>query len=160
NGQKCDQALKTLNENQISIATQYRQDYETQVQHLHSDLAKQIASIDGLFDQQVKLLATQTDQIETKNQLILTKYEQTYQRHLITLEERRKNYDSQVAKAMKNQSERERNLELLIKRMNQKRERELKNIQFHLKRYQINTKNEQMRVLNKEMKVLRKSHKF
>lgn len=160
NGQKCDQALKTLNENQISIAIQYRQDYELQVLHLTADMNKQIAQIDALFDQQVKLLAAQSDQIETKNQLILTKYDQTYQKHLITLDQRRKNYDNQFNKATNSEKLREKNLELLIKRMNQKREQELKNIQFHSKRYQVNTKNEQMRTLNKEVKVLRKSHKF
>ncbi|TNF07716.1 MAG: hypothetical protein EP317_04265 [Bacillota bacterium] len=160
NGQKCEQALKTLNENQISIAIQYRQDFESQVLHLISEKNKQISQIDGLFDQQVKLLDTQKDQIETKNQLILTKFDQMHQKHLITLDQRRKNYDTQVDKAMNNEKERERNLDLLIKRMNQKRENELKNIQFHSKRYHINTKNEQNRVLNKEVRVLRKSHKF
>jgi hypothetical protein len=160
NGLLSEQELKTLNENQVSIALQYGQNYETQVSHLNSDFQKQLASIFNSFDQAVKLLETQTAQIETKNQLILTKYEQTYQKQLIGLDMRRKSYDDQVRKHIDNHDARIKSLESLIKRMNQKRENELKNIQFHLKKFNMSTKYEQNKVLNKEMKVLRKSHRF
>lgn len=160
NTQKADQELKTLNENQVSIAIQYRQDYDTNMLHRQQDYQKQLQQLYNAYDQHVKLLETQHDQMEGKNQAIISRYQQAYEKHLVTLEQRRKNADDQVQKAMNSQGLRVKNLDLLIKRMNQKRESELRNIQFHSKRYMIHTRNEQTRMLNKDIRILKKSHRF
>ena len=154
------QELKTLNENQVSIALQYRQDYEHQLSKLDSDYQKQIATIMTGKETQQKNLDTQQSQNEAKNQMILSKYLQTHEKHLQSLSQRRLQFDQQMDKAKSLEQQRMKQLDILLKNMNQKREHELRNIQFHMKRFQITTKREQARVLNKEIKVLKKSHRF
>ena len=63
-----------------------------------------------------------------------------------------------MEKSKKNQNMRLLQEEHTLKRMNLKREEELKNINEHMKRFTRQTKRQQNHVLMKELSLLRKTH--
>jgi hypothetical protein len=63
-----------------------------------------------------------------------------------------------IEKGKRQQDERLREEMMAVKRMNLKREKELKNIQTHLIRFNRDTKNEQNAYLMKELRLLKRTH--
>lgn len=150
--------LKLLNENQISVALQYRHEHEERVKVLDEAHRKWLFSMDQQKALALKNHQSLEESIETKNQVILARHQVSYEKNLVTLKQKSDHFEEMISKATALDQEKHNHHEEMIKRMNQKRESEIRNIQAHLKRFTVDTKNAQNRVLVKETKVLRKSH--
>ena len=160
NNTKGLQELKILNENQVSIATQYANEHEQAISGVRDNYLKQINLYDASIATLEKNHVGLDLQLLAKNNVILTKYQQSYEKSLLALSQKNEHYDELRNKAKEAQINREKLFENMLKRMNQKRENELRNIQNHLKRFTQSTKYDQNVTLNKEVRVLRKSHRF
>jgi golgin subfamily A member 4 len=150
--------LKLLNENQISVALQYRHEHEEKVKVLDEAHRKWVFQMDQQKAQAEKNHIQLEESIDTKNQVILARHQALYEKNLLALKQKSDHFEEMIMKATENDQEKRRDHAEVIKRMNIKRESELRNIQIHLKRFTLDTKATQNKVLVKESKVLKKSH--
>ena len=160
NDKKRKSELQLLNDNQLSIALQYKQEYDhssTQALESYQKIKQELSIEQDNLNKNHQSLALQ---LETKNQLLISKYTQSYEKNLSALSSRSIHYDESILKERQSQSLKEKNLEQTIKRMNKRREAELKNIQMHGKKFEITSRSDQNQMMNKEVKILKKSYRF
>ena len=160
NTDKQVQELKLLNENLQSSAQQYANEHEAKILALEEAYKKALAQIDTTMLNFTKNYLSLEEAINNKNQVILTKYATSREKSLMLFNQKTEHYESQMIKAIDTNTERNKIHEITLKSMNQKRESDLKNIQFHLKRFTSTTRSSQNRELNKEIRVLKKSYNF
>ena len=160
NTDKQVQELKLLNENLQSSAQQYANEHEAKILALEEAYKKALAQIDTTMLNFTKNYLSLEEAIDNKNQVILTKYATSREKSLMLFNQKTEHYESQMIKAIDTNTERNKTHEITLKSMNQKRESDLKNIQFHLKRFTSTTRSSQNRELNKEIRVLKKSYNF
>jgi golgin subfamily A member 4 len=158
NGQKRDQELKLINDNQQSIAQQYQQDHLVKSNQLLEQYNKTIAQLDLSIQNSVKNHIGLEESLDNKNQAILSKYQANYEKNLASLKQKTNHYLELIQKETDLDIEKRKTYEENIKRMNQKRENELKNINSHLQRFNQTTTKTQDRTLKKELRVLKKAH--
>jgi hypothetical protein len=158
NSEKQTTELRLLNENQISVALQYRHEHEEKIKILDEAHRKWMFQQDIQKTQAHKNHQQLEESIDTKNQVILARHQATYEKHMLALKQKSDHFEEMIAKAQAIDLERKKSHDETIKRMNIKRESELRNIQVHLKRFISETKASQNKVLSKESNVLRKSH--
>lgn len=160
NSEKQIQELKLLNENQISIAEQYNSEFLQKKGVLDEQDKKTISQIDANIQLANKNYQELEESVSTKNQVLLTKYQLSHDKNIELLKQKTFHYEQLVTKATFADQERTKQYNITLRRMNSRREAELKNINVHHKRYLISTKNEQTQVLNRETRSLKKSHSF
>jgi hypothetical protein len=160
NTDKQVQELKLLNENLQSSAQQYGVEHEVKVLALEEAYKKALAQIDSTMLNFTKNYLSLEEALDNKNQVILTKYATSREKGFILFNQKTEHYETQMIKAIDTNTERNKTHEITLKSMNQKREADLKNIQFHLKRFTSTTSSAQNRELNKEIRVLKKSYNF
>lgn len=160
NTDKQIQELKLLNENLQSSAQQYATEHETKLASLDENYKKSLAQIDVNMLNFTKNYLSLEESIETKNQVILTKYETNRDKNKALFNQKTENYEAQMIKEIDQNTLRNKYHETSLKMMNHKRESDLRNIQFHLKRFMRTTRYTQNRVLRKEIRELRKSYNF
>ena len=158
NNVKRDQELKLINDNQQSIAQQYQHDHLLKSNQLLDQYNKTIASLDLSIQNSVKNQIGLEESLSNKNQAILSKYQANYEKNLASLKQKTNHYMELIQKENDSDLEKRKDYEQNIKRMNQKRENELKNINDHLLKFNKMTKASQDRALKKEMRVLKKAH--
>ena len=158
NSQKRDQELKLINDNQLSIAQQYQHDHLNKSNQLLEQYNKTIAQLDLSVQNSVKNHIGLEESLDNKNQAILSKYQANYEKNLASLKQKTNHYLELIQKEADLDTEKRKSYEENIKRMSQKRENELKNINNHLQRFNRLTKRTQDRSLRKELSVLRKAH--
>ena len=150
--------LKLLNENQISVALQYRHEHDEKIKALDEAHRKWLFHMDQQKIQAEKNHLQLEESIDTKNEVILARHQALYEKNLLALKQKTNHYEEMIQKASLNDLENRKNHDEVVKRMNIKRESELRNIQVYLKRFTVETKVSQNKVLYKESKVLKKSH--
>ncbi len=160
NSEKQIQELKLLNENQISIAAQYNSEFLQQKAVLDEQDKKAMQQIDNGIQLAHKNFHELEESVSTKNQVLLNRYQLSHDKNIEMLKQRTFHYESLVSKATLADQERTKQANQTLKRMNKRREAELKNIIVHHKRYLIFTKKTQNLVLLKESRSLKKSHNF
>lgn len=158
-GDKALLELKILNENQISIANQYQNEHLHKVSMMLDQYKKTLSQIELNKHQAEKNQQGLENSLEAKNQVILTKYQTNYQKHLSNLKSKTLHYEEEMGKLKKSIAEREKAHEETLKRMNEKREEELRNILYHLKKFTSSTKSEQNQVMSKEVRLLKKTNR-
>ncbi len=158
NNVKRDQELKLINDNQLSIAQQYQHDHLVKSNQLLDQYNKTIAQLDLSVQTSVKNHVGLEESLDNKNQAILSKYQTNYEKNMASLKQKTNHYLELIQKEESNDGDKRRAYEDNLKRMNQKREHELKNIKEHLIRFNQTTKNAQDRTLKKELRVLKKAH--
>ncbi|MCR3905910.1 MAG: hypothetical protein NUK62_02610 [Tenericutes bacterium] len=159
NKERQEQELKLLNENQLSIATQYAFEYQQKVRQLEELFNKTVAQIDSSITNANKNHSGLEGSVHNKNQVILTKYQASHDKNLLALKQKTKHYEDLIAKQEQMNLERNTQYEMNLKRMKQKRETELSNIQSHLLKFSQQTKNSQNRVLKRDFRILKKAHR-
>lgn len=150
--------LKLIHENQLASAQQYEHEHQTRLQELKAQYDKVILSIDQSILNAVKNHTSIEDSITNKNEAILLKYQTNHDKSMMTFKQKSIHIEETIDKSKKNQTERLLQEENLLKRMNVKRENELKNIADHMTRFAHQTKHQQNHVLAKELRLLRKTH--
>ncbi len=150
--------LRLLNENQISVALQYRHEHEEKIKILDEAHRKWVFQQDTQKTQAQKNHQQLEESIDTKNQVIMARHQVSYEKHMLALKQKSDHFEEMIDKATVIDQEKRKAHDETIKRMNIKRESELRNIQVHLKRFIAETKASQNKVLLKESNVLRKSH--
>lgn len=160
NSEKQLQELKLLNENQISIAAQYNTEFMQKKAILDEQDKKTMLQIDNSIQLANKNFRELEESVSTKNQVLLNRYQLSHEKNIELLKQKTFHYETLVSKATLADQERTKQYNLTLKRMNIKREDELKNIVKHYKRYLISTKRTQNLVLSKELRLLKKSHNF
>jgi len=160
NNSKQLQELQLLNDNQLSIAAQYNSEYEQKKKSLKDIHFKNIAQMDTGIQTQEKNNQTLEESISAKNQVILSRYQVIHEKNIESLKQKTFHYEQVIQKADQTDSDRNHQAQITVKRLNKKREEELKNILSHHKRYLVSTRRSQNRVLGKELRILKKSHGF
>ncbi|MBU1093660.1 MAG: hypothetical protein KKH01_04275 [Firmicutes bacterium] len=160
NSSKQIQELRLLNDNQISIAEQYNSEFQQKKSVLEEQNKKAMQQIDSSIQLAHKNFEELEESVSTKNQVLLLKYQASHEKNIDLLKQKTFHYEQIVSKATLADEERTRQNNLNYKRMNIRREDELKNIIIHHKRYIVSTRQAQTAVLNKESRLLRKSHNF
>ena len=150
--------LKLISENQLASEQSYTHDLELKKTELQSQYDKSMQSIDQTIQNAIKNHASLDDSITNKNQAILAKYETNHQKSMATFKQKSDHLNEVIEKGKVHQETRLVDEMHLVKRMNEKREKELKNIQSHLQRFNHQTKIDQNVVLMKELKLLKKTH--
>lgn len=158
NRKKNEDELRLLNENQLSIAQQYQSEHQTKLGELKSAFDKQIYGMDQTIQTATKSYQSTDESMTNKNQAIILKYQQAYDKYQVMLKQKATHYDTEMEKSTQNYQTRLLDERMTVKRMNKKREGELKNIQVHVNRFTHQTRNDQNDELNKELRLLRKSH--
>lgn len=160
NSAKQIQELQLLNENQISIAAQYNSDFMQKKSGLEDQNKKAMLQIDNSIQLANKNFHELEESVSTKNQVLLTRYQMSHDKNIEMLKQKTFHYEQLVSKATFADQERTKQYNSTLKRMNSRREAELKNIMVHHKRYLVFTKKTQSLVLGKETRLLKKSHNF
>ena len=150
--------LRLLNENQLSMAQQYQSEHQSKLLELKSLYDKQILALDQATHNQEKSYQSTDESMTNKNQAILIKYQQSFDKYQLTRNQKSLHYDEQMKKARENHATRLIDERQLVRRMNKKREEDLKNIQAHMTRFNHKMRIDQNGELNKELRLLRKSH--
>lgn len=150
--------LKLIQENQLASAQSYQHDHDHKKMSLQAEYNKGIQSIDLNIQQAIKNHQSLDDSITTKNQAILGKYEVNHDKSMTIFKQKSDHLTEVIEKGKRQQDERLREEMMAVKRMNLKREKELKNIQTHLIRFNRDTKNEQNAYLMKELRLLKRTH--
>ncbi|MDO9628720.1 MAG: hypothetical protein Q7I99_02365, partial [Acholeplasmataceae bacterium] len=158
NSEKRDQELKLLNDNQLSVAQQYQHDHLVKTNQLLEGYNKLVAQLDQSIQNAVKNHIGLEESLENKNQAILSKYQTNYEKNLASLKQKTDHYVELIQKETGLDAEKRKVYEASMKRMNQRRENELKNIQDHMLRFNQVTKKAQNHELSKELKILKKAH--
>ncbi|MDI6451963.1 hypothetical protein [Peloplasma aerotolerans] len=159
NKDKQEQELKLLNENQLSIATQYAFEHQQKTRQLEDLFNKTKAQIDSSIMNADKNHTGLEASIGNKNQVILTRYQASHDKNLLALKQKTKHYEDLIAKQDQSNIERNNQYDQNLKRMNQRREAELNNIKAHLEKFSQQTKNSQNRVLHRDYRILKKAHR-
>lgn len=152
--------IKLLNENQTSIAAQYNSDFQDKKTTLEEDDRKTIQHIDSSRQSTEKNYHEKEESVSNKNQVLLTKYQLSHEKNVELLKQKTYHYEQIISKAIKADEDRTKQHIKTLKRMNNKREYELKIILSHHKRYMYSTRKSQNRVFAKESRILKKSHNF
>lgn len=150
--------LKLIHENQLASAQQYEHEHQVKLGELNAQNLKVMTGIEQSILNAIKNHTSLETSITTKNEAILAKYQANHEKSMSLFKQKSLHIEEMVEKLKLNQKERLQSEELLLKRMNQKRESELKNIQSHLIRYSRQTKTQQNHVLYKEIRLLRKTY--
>ncbi|MFH2117543.1 MAG: hypothetical protein ABII85_05775 [Bacillota bacterium] len=154
------QELKLLNENQISIAAQYNSDFQQKQTILEDAHKKVMVQVENGILNADKNYHGLEESVTTKNQVLLTRYQISHEKNIESLKQKTFHYEQLISKATSIDDERIRQHQVTLKRMNVRREDELRNILSHHKRYISMTRKTQNRVLAKENRLLKKSHHF
>ncbi len=160
NSTKEIQELRLLNENQISIAAQYNSEFEQKQSNLEDLNKKAMLQIDNNIQLAIKNYHELEASVGAKNQVLLMRYQMSHDKNIETLKQKTFHYEQLVLKATQADEERTQQNRTTLKRMNVKRENELKNIVVHHKRYLVSSRKDQNLVLGKELRLLKKSHNF
>ncbi|RJX26788.1 MAG: hypothetical protein C4537_01605 [Acholeplasma sp.] len=158
NRRKNEVELRMLNENQLSIAQQYQSDHQVKLTEMKNLFDKQTYTIDQATQNATKSFQSTDESMTNKNQAIILKYQQAYDKYQVALKQKATHYDSEMTKSTENYQSRLLSERMTVKRMNKKREAELKNIIVHVNRFTHQTRNDQNGELSKELRLLRKSH--
>lgn len=158
NATRRETELKLISENQLASEQSYRHDLEVKKAELQSQYDKAMLNIDQTIQNAIKNHASLDDSITNKNQAILAKYETNHQKSMATFKQKSDHLSEIIEKGKVHLETRLADEMHQIKRMNEKREKELKNIQSHLQRFNHQTKIDQNVVLMKELKLLKKTH--
>ena len=153
-----DNELKLIHENQMATALQHEHEHQENVKDLQNQVQKTIANIETHIQSQHKYYGSLDESIATKNNAILQKYMINHEKSLASLKQKFDHHVSVMTKNLELLDERHKDESRTLKRMNLKREEELKNMREHMKRYERQMKQEQMSVLGKELRLLRKTH--
>ncbi|PKK97023.1 MAG: hypothetical protein CVV58_03365 [Tenericutes bacterium HGW-Tenericutes-3] len=152
--------VKLLNDNQISIAAQYNAEYQDSKTILEEAHKKAILEIDVQIQSIEKNFLEMENSVSNKNQVLLTRYQVSHEKNVELLKQKTFHYEQIILKATKSDEERTNQHLKTLKKMNTKREEELKSIQKQHKRYINLTRKTQNRVQAKEFRILKKSHNF
>lgn len=158
NTSKRESELKLIHENQLASAQQHEHEHQNKLQDIKQQYDKVISGIDQSILNAVKNHTSLEDSITNKNEAILLKYQTNHNKNMLTFKQKSIHIEEVIDKSKKNQFERLLQEEQLLKRMNIKRENELKNISQHMIRFAHQTKHQQNHVLYKELRLLRKTH--
>ncbi|MBE0700402.1 MAG: hypothetical protein IH571_01825 [Acholeplasmataceae bacterium] len=157
---KLSQEVKLLSDNQQSIALQFEQEYQNKINSITDNYQKELDQISNFLDTQNKNHIALGISIETKNQALLGKYQVQYEKILFNMGQKQNHIHVQMNKAKESIEVKHKNHQEWLKRINQRREDEIKNIQEHLRRFTLETKSMQNKTYVKEIRILRKSHRF
>jgi hypothetical protein len=150
--------LKLIHENQLSTAQQYQHEHENKIHELQAQHDKIIQSIDLNITNAVKNHSTLDESITNKNEAILNKYENNHEKSMLNFKQKNDHIADMIEKFKENQTKRLQQDHINLKKMNQKRELELRNMQSQLVKFNKTTKRQQNHVLAKELRLLKKTH--
>lgn len=153
-----DNELKLIHENQMATAAQHEHEHQEQMVALQNHYQKSIINIETHMQTQHKYYGSLDESIGTKNNAIVQKYMINHEKSLASLKQKFDHHVSVMTKNIENMHERHKDETKILKRMNHKRESELKNMAEHTKRYERQMKHDQMVILGKELRLLRKTH--
>ena len=151
--------LRLIQANQQASAQSYLHEHDIKKQELQTQYDKSIQQIDLSIQNAIKNHASLDESVTNKNQAILGKYEINHEKSMTMFKQKSDHLTDIIDKGKRSQEERLRDEMNLIKRMNVKREKELKNIQTHYLRFNRDTKNDQNDVYNKELRLLKRTHR-
>ena len=158
NSSRRDTELKLIHENQLASAQQYEHEHQIKLNELKAQFDKGMFGIEQTILNAVKNHTSIDESITNKNEAILLKYQTNHDKSMMTFKQKSVHIEETIEKNKKNQTERLLQEEHLLKRMNVRRENELKNIAEHMTRFTRQTKRQQNHVLYKELRLLRKTH--
>lgn len=153
-----DSELKLIHENQLASAQQYEHEYQVKISELQTQFSKSNNSVLQSIQNAVKNHTSLEESITNKNEAILMKYQTNYDKNILLFKQKSAHIEETIVKLKNNQKMRLLSEELMLKRMNSKREDELKNIQQHLLKFTHQTKHQQSHVLYRELKLLKKTY--
>mgnify|MGYP001013312323 FL=1 len=149
-----------LNENQKSIAEQYNSEFQDKKTALEDTSKKSSQQIEANIQSTEKNFSEMEESVANKNQVLLSRYQQSHEKNIELLKQKTFHYEQIILKATNADEERTKQYLKTLKRMNIRRETELKNIFAQHKRYMNITRKTQARVQSKELRILKKSHNF
>ena len=158
NGDKKTNELKLLLENQMSIANQFQSDYQVKLNQLNENFKKMLIQIEVVNQGIIKNQTDLEESLGQKNQAIILKYQANYEKSLNQLKQKNEHYEDLIYKETNHDANEKLNFEMNQKRMNKRREAELRNMLEHIKEFNKKTKSSQNKVLRKELILLRKTH--
>ena len=150
--------LNLIHENQLASAQQYEHEHQVRLSELKTQYDKVVLGIDQSIQNAIKNHQSIEESITNKNDAIILKYEVNHEKSMTNFKQKSNHIEETMEKSKKNQNMRLLQEEHTLKRMNLKREEELKNINEHMKRFTRQTKRQQNHVLMKELSLLRKTH--
>jgi len=160
NSAKLISEIKLLNENQKSIAEQYNSEFQDKKTALEDTSKKSSQQIEANIQSTEKNFSEMEESVANKNQVLLSRYQQSHEKNIELLKQKTFHYEQIILKATNADEERTKQYLKTLKRMNIRRETELKNIFAQHKRYMNITRKTQARVQSKELRILKKSHNF
>jgi len=153
-----EEELKLIHENQNQTAQQYNHEHELNVQEIQKEAEKSLLALDQTIQNAIKNHTSLDESVMNKNEAILAKYQINHEKSLTSLKQKTMHIEEVISKLTRAQQERLSEEKIIFKRMNMKREHELKNIQEHMERFNRQTKRSQNLALSKEFLLLRKTH--
>lgn len=158
NSTRRENDLNLIQENQVANAEQYQHDHEVKKNELIKEHDKLISTMEQNMQTATKNHESLDQSITNKNEAILAKYETNHDKSMTSYKSKAKHIDEVIQKTHMMQQEHIDMEKKMLKRMNDKRENELKNINQHLDKFTRQMKRQQNHTLNKELKLLRKTY--
>lgn len=154
------QEIKTLTDNQQAIATQFQNDHQLKLKSLSDEFKKATEALQLSHLQSVKQNEQSNASIESKNQVLMTRYNNQHQKIVTTTKQKHDGFISQMDKSKFLMKKQIRQYQSTVKRLIAKRESELHNIKDHYLKFSSDTKRKHNRKLNREVRDLKKSYTF
>jgi len=154
------QELKSINDNQTQIANQNYQEFQKQNNNLDQSYQKQVFKYQQQLDQEEKTYQNFLSSTESKNQTLLSRYEQNRGKQLETHHQKNEHYSKDIIKSRSKNDKDHKAYDQEISHMQENRAHEIKNMNEHIKKYQIKSAKAQHKVYRQEFKGLKKNYKF
>lgn len=150
--------LNLLNQNQVSVALQYKEEHDIKVKHLESDFQKLVSSLLNQVQQSTKNQLNLYDSIETKNFALLTRQAIEKDKIIASLKNRVDAIFEQIAKSKKSEEAKEKEFEETLNQSNKQRELEFSKLKVQLKKSIAGIQRNQSSTFRMESRILKKSH--
>jgi golgin subfamily A member 4 len=150
--------INLLNQNQVSVAMQYKEEHDIRVKHFESDFEKLVASLLTIVQTSTKNQLNLYDSIETKNFALITRQNMEHDKIILTLKNKMNAIFELISKSKKLQEMREHEFEVTLNQSNKQREFEFQKLKQHMKKTTSHIQKNELNTFKQESKILRKSH--
>ncbi|MCK9235237.1 MAG: hypothetical protein WC225_03660 [Acholeplasmataceae bacterium] len=152
--------LKSINDNQKQIAVQYQDDYQRQLNLIEGQHKKQLEKLSEALEQENNNYQNFVQSTESKNQVLLQKFDQDRQKLLESNQTKQRQYQTQTDRIRQNIEKQQKAFDDTVRTLQVNRSYEIKNMHKHTEKYEMSEQKGQQKVFKRELRGLKKTYFF